>query len=116
MGLIVHETRNGVDIIRVTADRTIDDAMAAEFMEEISQILEGREGVHLVLDLSGLTMICTSAWGKLMLLHQNLARARGQLKICGVHPRIMDVLRIMKLDKLFDVCETADGAVEKIQD
>jgi len=116
MSLIAHETRNGVDIVRFTADRTIDEAAATEFMDEIRNILEGRRGVRLVVDLTGLTMICTSAWGKLMQLHQELARVNGRLRICGLHERIIEVLTIMKLNKFFEISNTVDEAVEKLQD
>jgi len=37
---------------------------------------------------------------------------KGRLKLAGIHPEVMEVFRITKLDTVFDIYKDAPSAIE----
>ncbi len=60
----------------------------------------GKKPAEVVIDLQGLKSITSSGIGKIVLLYKGLQKQNGSLSIRGVNHTIMEVFRIVKLDKL----------------
>ena len=85
-----------------------------EFGVELNQMIEGHGSYWLVLDLHQVTMMTSSAVGKLIGLHRNLHRRDGRLALCGVNGMIRDVLQSAKLIDYFHIDSTMDQAVNRL--
>ena len=87
-------------VVRVKGDIYIDQA--DELLETFNNIIEkGPEEV--LLDLMGLKSITSSGIGKIVLLYKELQKKKGVLKIEGVNDTIMEIFKIVKLDKLVEI-------------
>jgi len=87
-------------VVRVKGDIYIDQA--DELLETFNNIIEkGPEEV--LLDLKGLKSITSSGIGKIVLLYKELQKKKGVLKIEGVNDTIMEIFKIVKLDKLVEI-------------
>lgn len=87
-------------VVRVKGDIYIDQA--DELLETFNNIIEkGPEEV--LLDLKGLKSITSSGIGKIVLLYKELQKKKGVLKIEGVNGTIMEIFKIVKLDKLVEI-------------
>jgi anti-sigma B factor antagonist len=87
-------------LVRVKGDIYIDQA--DELLETFNNIIEkGPEEV--LLDLQGLKSITSSGIGKIVLLYKELQKKKGVLKIEGVNDTIMEIFKIVKLDKLVEI-------------
>ena len=82
------------------------------FGRELNQMIEGFRNVRLVLDLKHVSLLTSSAIGKLIGLHRNLHRRQGRLVLCGLAPIIDDVLRTAKLIDYFHVADDVTAGVE----
>lgn len=83
-----------------------------QFAVELNQIIEGFGSPWLVLDLHQVTLMTSSAVGKLIGLHRNLRRHDGRLAICGLNGMIRNVFQTAKLIDYFHVELTVDEAVD----
>ena len=87
-------------VVRVKGDIYIDQA--DELLETFNNIIEkGPEEV--LLDLKGLKSITSSGIGKIVLLYKELQKKKGVLRIEGVNDTIMEIFKIVKLDKLVEI-------------
>lgn len=87
-------------VVGVKGDIYIDQA--DELLETFNNIIEkGPEEV--LLDLKGLKSITSSGIGKIVLLYKELQKKKGVLKIEGVNDTIMEIFKIVKLDKLVEI-------------
>ena len=71
-----------------------------------------REYQKLVIDLSGVTYMNSTAIGVLVSAHTSYSRKGWQIKLCGVNKNIDSIFVITKLTLVFDVQETREAAVK----
>ena len=71
---------------------------------------DGREKI--VLDFSNVEYLSSAALGKLITMDKKVKSAKGKLRLCSVRPDIYEVFAITKLNKLFDMRDTREQAVE----
>jgi anti-sigma B factor antagonist len=85
-----------------------------EFGAELNQLVDNYGCHWLVLDLGKVSLLTSSAVGKLIVLHRSLHRRNGRLIICGVNSVITDVFQTAKLIDYFHLTSTVDQAVEQM--
>jgi anti-sigma B factor antagonist len=66
----------------------------------------------LVIDLSKVTYLNSTAIGVLVSAHTTYSRNNGQVKLCGINKNINNIFVITKLTLVFEVCETREEALE----
>lgn len=66
----------------------------------------------LIIDLSKVTYMNSTAIGVLVSAHTTYSRNKGQAKLCGINKNINNIFVITKLTMVFDVCDTRDDAVK----
>ena len=71
---------------------------------------DGREKI--VLDFSNVEYLSSAALGKLITMDKKVKSAKGKLRLCSVRPDIYEVFAITKLNKLFDMRDTREQALE----
>ena len=100
MEFYYHELEN--DVLIIAADGGLNKQTAGQFVEEVGSLVD--KGVKkMIIDCSNLNFITSYGVGVLLRLHKKLKGAGGDIKIAGVHSRIIEVLQIMKLTKIFDI-------------
>jgi anti-sigma B factor antagonist len=66
---------------------------------------------HIVLDLSAVEAIDSGGLGLLIRLQSRVRNAGGDVKLCAMPARIAEILRVTRLDTVFDTHESEGGAV-----
>ncbi|MDH3251976.1 MAG: STAS domain-containing protein [Ignavibacteria bacterium] len=66
----------------------------------------------LVIDLSKVTYLNSTAIGVLVSAHTTYSRNDGRVKLCGINKNINNIFVITKLTLVFEVCETREEALE----
>jgi anti-sigma B factor antagonist len=66
----------------------------------------------LIIDLSKVTYLNSTAIGVLVSAHTTYARNKGHVKLCGINKNINNIFVITKLTMVFDVVETREDAVK----
>lgn len=65
-----------------------------------------------VLDLSGLSMIGSSAMGSLVGFRKDITKAGGVVRMAAVPPIVRESFKRALLDKLFKTFDTVQGAID----
>jgi anti-sigma B factor antagonist len=100
MEFYYHELDNNVLII--SADGGIDRHTSKVFVEQILKLIDG--GIKkIIIDCERLTYISSWGLGVLLRLHKRAKSAGGEVKIAAVHSRIVGVLNITHLNRIFGI-------------
>lgn len=102
---------NGVQIITVRLER-IDAAMAIQFKEEMRSATKGGAD-RVILDLTGVEFIDSSGLGAIVAAMKQLGDHR-RLDLAGLTPAVDKVLRLTRMDTVFDLFGTLDEAKDAI--
>lgn len=94
-------------------DRNIlDEANIQRIGEEISEIIDGDPQPKLLISFTNVDHLSSAALGTLITIHNRLKQKGGQLRLANIDPQIYEVFMITKLNKLFDIHETSEDALE----
>ncbi len=104
---------DGVCVARC-ADRTsLEELSIAELGEEISSLVEAETGIKLLLDFKNVEHLSSAALGMLITVNQAVGRNEGHLVLAEIDPNIYEVFKITRLNKLFEIYETSQEALQK---
>jgi anti-sigma B factor antagonist len=70
---------------------------------------------RLLIDLSNVTYLNSTAIGVLVSAHTSYSRRGWQVKLCGVNKNINNIFVITKLTLVFDVLESRDQAAQSFK-
>ena len=89
--------------------------VGGEETDKLRQAIAGfvdREYSKLLVDLSDVTYLNSTAIGVLVHGHTSYTRRHWQLKLCGINKKIDSIFVITKLTLVFDVRDTRKDAIE----
>lgn len=95
-------------------DGFLDAHTAPQFEEAIqNEITAGRK--QIIVNCEKLTYISSAGLGVFMSFIEEIRDAGGDIKICGVIPKVLQVFEILGFQSLFDIVDTVPQAVAKFQ-
>jgi anti-sigma B factor antagonist len=92
-----------VTVVRFVDRKILDEASIQDLGNELFQLVEQENRSRLVLNFSKVDFLSSAALGKLITLDKKVKARSGKLKLSNIHPEILQVFLITKLNKLFDI-------------
>ena len=108
----VHSQTNGeVMVVYLGHNRIVDQAMIDEIARTLEKLLNKCEHGKMLINFEGVKFMGSAMLGKLITLNKHCKDAAVHLKLCSIDPQIMQVFKMTKLDKVFDVFDDEDRAL-----
>ena len=104
-----------VTVVRFRDQKILDDLNIQEMGQEFVRLVEAEDCKKLLLNFDGVRFLSSSALGKLITLHKKVKASSGELKMCHIRPEIYEVFKITRLNRLFDIKDDENGAMEAFQ-
>ena len=101
-------------IAMLLEERLFYDKLVQEVANQLVELVRNDGPPNLIVDLSLVTIICSSLLGKLITLNKKVQSAGGTLRLCGVSPRLYEVFAITKLNKLFAIYDSRQQALQSV--
>jgi anti-anti-sigma factor len=98
------ESLNGTTVVTWTESKIVPEASGS-----LDQLVGGE---RLLLDLGEVRFLSSNALALLVSLKKRVEAAGGRLRLCGLDPDLIALLHLTKLDKLLDVFETRQEALQ----
>jgi anti-sigma B factor antagonist len=106
--LAIDVVKRGDDtVLRLAGD--IDIHSAPEITEQLTR-LQGEGNRAIVVDLSGVSFLDSSALGALVAAHRAQTEAGGTLKIAAPRAHVLKVFRITRLSEVIPVFDSVEAA------
>lgn len=92
-------------------DRNIlDEANIQQIGEELRALVDGEQKPKLLINFAEVDHLSSAALGMLITVNNRIRAAQGQLRLSNIDPQIYQVFVITKLNKLFEIHDTAEKA------
>jgi len=96
-------------IVVILPGETLDAANCPEFKDEIHSILETPNKV--IFNMEKIQFVDSSGCGTLNACIKRIKKQGGDIKICNVLDQVGAIFRLIKLDRVFHICDTLEDAV-----
>jgi len=102
-------TKNGTTAVLTIKERKLDVSISPELKGEF--ILLCRPQLKsLIVDLSEVEFCDSSGLSALLIAERQMRQNGGQVKLVGVHKKVLSMLKISQLDKVFQLYDTVAKA------
>jgi anti-anti-sigma factor len=98
--------------IRILDERLIDPEQLKRLFDDLYALLGKSEQQQVVVDFSSVKFMASAMLGKLVAMKKKCDEYRAKLKLCSVAPEILEVFKITKLNKVFDI-QSDDATARK---
>ena len=102
-------------LIILALEGYLDAHTAPEFEKAVQSEYEAGH-VRLLVECSRLTYISSAGLGVFMSFIEEIREAGGDIKICGLTPKVYQVFDILGFAALFDIVPDLPAAVQRYQD
>lgn len=106
------EEVNGVTIARFTDKKILDESNIQIIGNQLFSLVDEDHRQKIVLDFTNVEYLSSAALGKLITMDKKVKAAGGKLRLCSIRSDIKEVFKITRLDKLFQIMDNRDKAVE----
>lgn len=107
--MINPESRNGTLVLHVQEPR-VDMVIARKFRESLNSHIQNKPGV-IILNLQQTEYFDSSALGALVAFMKDVKAYGGRLILCNLSRSLLTLLKLSKLDLLFEISEDLDKAI-----
>jgi anti-anti-sigma factor len=101
-GLDVREADGRITAV-VTGCTELVDGTAEPLAGQLAALIEGRQHLHLAVDLAAVTFISSAALAQFHVLHRTLQAGGGHLSLWNLAPHVREVFALTQLDRIIDV-------------
>ena len=100
---ITSNTRDVILTIYLLDARVLEESQLDELYKEIMAEIEKTTEDRVILDFQKVKFMSSSMLGKLVAIHKKCKEFKVKLKFTAIDKEILQVFKITKLDKLFDI-------------
>jgi anti-anti-sigma factor len=106
------ETIGGVTVVAFNDSEIVDDYTLNAVRDELFKLVDEKKLTRIVLNLGKIRKYSTQFLGNLLGLKARLMKAGGAMKLCGIAPNLMDAVRILRIEREFDIFPEEQSAVD----
>lgn len=90
-------------IATLTDEKILDEADIRALEGSIMPLIESSGNINLVLDFSNVKFLSSAVLGLLIRISRKIYESQGQFKLCAINPKILEIFKITRLDRVFDI-------------
>ena len=99
---------DGIQVVEFADRKILEEPSITEIGAELSRLVGGQEGVKLLLSFRNVEHLSSAALGMLITLNKQVSEQQGKLRLSDITPQIYEVFKITRLNKLFEIHDTAE--------
>jgi anti-sigma B factor antagonist len=112
--MLRYSSHEAGDVLVFTVEEAGPDYYATTEREWLYKTIEAREDPRFVIDLGAVNYLASSDIGLLVTLKRRIDARKGKVVLVNVDPFIVDVLKTMRIDKLFPIDTSVPAAVASL--
>ncbi len=113
MSNVRSEEKGDVLVVYFNDAKILDEAKIQQIGTELMQKVTDAASQKLLLNFLGVSFMSSAMIGKVILLNKKCKAAEVKLKICDISDNVMEVFKLMRLNKILDIQKNEEKALKK---
>lgn len=101
-------------VIELVDEEILDESVISDVAESLFLVTHDNPGGALLLSFEHVRYLSSGALGTLIRLNKRAEEHGGTLKLCHIRPSLYEIFAITKLNKLFDIYENKEIALNSL--
>jgi anti-anti-sigma factor len=110
----VHSSEGNVELVELQLPQQMDFNEFDKIIEGLTEIVSARPAARWIIDCSAVAYTGSAALGLLVNMRQQIKETGGALVLCGISPRLSDILHACSLDRLFKTASSRAAAMKAV--
>ena len=111
MAAITSQTMGEILVLGFTDSKILDSQRIEQVGKELQETVPQAIHKKMLLNFRGVSFMSSAMITKLVMLNKNCKAQGVALKFCEVSPNVLEVFKITKLTKLFDIQDGEEKAI-----
>ncbi len=99
-------------IVSFTDEKILEETDVKALQESIMSVIEQEQRITLVLDFGNVRYLSSAVLGLLIRVLKRVQERDGELRLCGISPKIYEVFKITRLTRTFDIYKDVESAIK----
>ena len=106
---------DGASVVEFADRKILEEVSIQEIGDELGRLVESEPGIRLLLSFKNVDHLSSAALGVLITLNKKVKESSGSLKLSDINKQIYEVFKITRLNRIFDIHDTAEDALSGFQ-
>jgi anti-anti-sigma factor len=111
---VSHE--GAVTVVELLDEEILEEGTINTVADSLFAVVADNPGIKLLLSFERVRHLSSSALGTLIRLNKRVEKSNGILKICHLRKSLLEIFKITKLNRLFDIYEDKAVALSSFTD
>ncbi len=111
MPAILTQTNGDVLVVYFNDAQILDESKIQQISEELMSVVAKVPSGKLLLNFNEVKFMSSSVLGRLVHLNKRCKQEQIDLKLCNISPDIMEVFKITRLNRVFDIYDDENAAI-----
>jgi anti-sigma B factor antagonist len=107
---LIVKSDDGITRVGFVDRNILEEASIQQIGDEITELIDQSPNPKLLIVFDNVEHLSSAALGTLITINNKIRQKGGQLRLSNIDPQIYEVFVITKLNKLFQIFESADEA------
>ena len=107
------EIVDGITLVSIVEGDLLAEDVIQEVGDQLLRLVVEMGEAKLVISFRDVRYMSSPMVGQLVKLHKKVARAKGRMILCGFSPVLREVFRISQLDRLLEIQENEQLALDR---
>lgn len=99
-------------VVRFTDRKIVDSGNIEEMGAEMFSLVDKDKLKNVLLTFDTVDFMSSAALNKLLMMDKKVKAAQGKLRLCALRAEILEVFKITRLDRVFDIKATEAEALK----
>ena len=103
--------KDGQNTILILHEKHLNSTMSSELKAEFLLLCKPKVARKIIIDLTEVQFCDSSGLSALLIAHRAMSEHGGSVHLVHVHKKILDLIKISQLERLFTINKTVDEAI-----
>jgi len=108
------EYSENATIVAFIDEKILEEMDIRALQESIMSVVDQADRINLILDFGNVRFLSSAVLGLLIRISKRIYERDGQLRFCNINPKIYEIFKITRLNKIFDIYKDIESATESL--
>lgn len=105
------EFHGSIVVATLTDEKILEESQLKGLEGSFMPLIAQTPSIQLIVDFSNVQFLTSSVLGLLIRISKKIYETQGKLRLCSINPKILEIFRITRLDKIFEIFPNVDEAM-----